>query len=65
MANKAKRRLYSPRISEDLIPCIYRIAKHQEKPMTQVVDSILRQPVLELAEEISPSEKGGENIGNR
>ena len=34
--------MYSPRISEDLIPLIYRRAKANKKPMTKVVDKILR-----------------------
>ena len=34
--------MYSPKIKEDLIPTLYQLAKTQEKPMTQVVDEILR-----------------------
>lgn len=34
--------MYSPKISEDLIPELYRISKEIEKPMTKVVDEILR-----------------------
>lgn len=34
--------MYSPRIKEDLIPVLYKLAKQEEKPMTQLVDEILR-----------------------
>jgi len=34
--------MYSPRISEDLIPILYRLAQLHNKPMTQVVDTLLR-----------------------
>lgn len=35
--------MYSPRIAEDLIPALYRIAKAREMPMTRLVDEILRK----------------------
>jgi hypothetical protein len=38
--------MYSPRIKNDLIPLLYRIARHEGKPMTRIVDEILR-PVIE------------------
>lgn len=38
--------MYSPKIKEDLIPYIYKIAKQQKKPMTKVVDEILRRRVI-------------------
>jgi len=41
--------LYSPKIAEDLIPVLYRIAKAKRKPMTQVVSEILKDA---LAQEI-------------
>lgn len=34
--------MYSPKIREDLIPVLYRIGKEEQKPMTKVVDEILR-----------------------
>jgi hypothetical protein len=37
--------MYSPRISEDLIQPLYRIAKHEGKPMTRLVDEILRPEI--------------------
>jgi hypothetical protein len=38
--------LYSPKIKEDLIPRIYRLARHNGTTMTKVVDQVLR-PVIE------------------
>ena len=35
--------MYSPRIKEDLIPVLYKLAKQEGKPMTQLVDEILRK----------------------
>jgi hypothetical protein len=43
--------MYSPKIKEDLIPIIYRLAKEQGKPMTQVVDEILRKELADLIQE--------------
>lgn len=34
--------MYSPKIREDLIPLIYKLGKAERKPMTKVVDAILR-----------------------
>ena len=34
--------MYSPKIKEDLIPVLYKLAKHEGKRMTQLVDDILR-----------------------
>ena len=33
--------IYSPKISDDLIPILYKIGKRERKPMTQVVDDFL------------------------
>jgi hypothetical protein len=33
---------YSPKIREDLVPVLYRLGKEERKPMTRVVDQILR-----------------------
>ena len=38
--------MYSPKIKEDLIPVLYKFAKRQGKPMTRVVDSILRKHLM-------------------
>jgi hypothetical protein len=33
---------YSPKISEDLIPILYKIGKKENIPMTKVVDKLIR-----------------------
>lgn len=35
--------MYSPKIAEDLIPSLYRLAKDRKMPMTRLVDGIIRQ----------------------
>ena len=49
--------MYSPKISKDLIPDLYKISKEIEKPMTKVVDDILRNYILiyEKHNSISPT----------
>jgi hypothetical protein len=37
--------IYSPKISEDLIPVLYRIGKREKKPMTKIVDGFLRDAI--------------------
>jgi hypothetical protein len=33
--------MYSPKINEDFIPALYRLAKERKKPMTQLVNEII------------------------
>lgn len=40
--------MYSPKIAEDLIPRLYRLKKRLDKPMTEIVDSILREELTEM-----------------
>jgi len=35
--------MYSPKIQEDLIPRLYRLAKSKKVPMTKLVDKIIRE----------------------
>ena len=55
--------MYSPKIKSDLIPMIYKIKQAQDgKPMTKIVDEILRPAVQKLHETVvkySSTEKGG------
>jgi hypothetical protein len=37
--------MYSPHIRDDLIPLLYRLARQEGKPMTRLVDEILRAEV--------------------
>jgi hypothetical protein len=48
--------MYSPKISEDLIPVLYRLGKKQAKPMTKVIDGILRFNLNGNGHVITPDE---------
>ena len=37
--------MYSPKIREELIPVLYKIGKLENKPMTRVVDELLRYAI--------------------
>lgn len=39
--------MYSPKINENLIPVIYRLAKEQKKPMTKLVNEIIEKALKE------------------
>ena len=47
--------MYSPKIRNDLVPSLYRIAKHEGKPMTQLVDEILRPKIERRIQELDQS----------
>jgi hypothetical protein len=47
--------MYSPRIRNDLIPLLYRIARHEGKPMTRLVDEILRPEIERRIQQIEQS----------
>ena len=37
--------MYSPKIKENLIPILYKLAKQEQKPMTKLVDEMLRAEI--------------------
>ena len=46
--------MYSPKIKEDLIPVLYRLGKQKGKPITKLIDEILRKELagtLQLEED--------------
>ena len=45
MAKEKGGRMYSTKLRDDLIPLIYRLARQEGKPMTRLVDDILRAEV--------------------
>lgn len=49
--------MYSPKISPELIPILYITAKRNKKPMTKIVDSILREHLLRTSidSQVNPS----------
>ncbi len=44
--------MYSPKIKEDLIPVLYKLAKHEGKPMTRLLDEILRSELRKRGWEV-------------
>ena len=52
--------MYSPKISEELVPVLYRLAKERRMPMTHLVDDLIRQALAsvglpELSSESEPT----------
>ena len=45
------KKMYSPKISEELIPIIYTKAKESKKPMTVYVNDIIREHLSEKVED--------------
>ena len=39
--------MYSPKVSEDLVPQLYKLAKEQKRPMTKVLDELIRDKLVE------------------
>ncbi len=37
--------MYSPKVKENLIPILYKLAKQEGKPMTALIDEILRAEI--------------------
>jgi len=55
--------MYSPKIKPDLIPMLYRIKQARGgKPMTKIVDEMLRPAVLTLHESLSVCESESTKI---
>ena len=48
--------MYSPKIKKDLIPVLYKLAKQEGRPMTQLVDEILRKELTKRGCEICRDE---------
>lgn len=45
--------MYSPKISEELVPALYRWAKEQKMPMTRLVDGILREALADRSQSVN------------
>ena len=39
--------MYSPKLREDLIPQLYKLAKEQKRPMTKILDGLIRDKLIE------------------
>ena len=46
--------MYSPRIQDDLITVLYRLARQEGKPMTRLVDEILRAEIEQRCNQGDP-----------
>jgi len=44
--------MYSPKIQEDLIPKLYQLKEKTGKPMTKIVDDLLRQEIEKLLRQL-------------
>ena len=53
--------MYSPRISEELIPALYKIAQSEQKPMTTLVSEMIRK---ELKRRMTNESKRGLEHGS-
>ena len=45
--------MYSPKINEEFIPALYRLAKERKQPMTQLVNEIIGKYLAEQGKEDS------------
>jgi hypothetical protein len=46
--------MYSPKVKEDLIPVLYKLAKQQGKPMTELVDEMIRVEITKRNGQVDP-----------
>ena len=51
--------MYSPRISKELIPKLYEVARALRKPMTQLVNEILKEALARIESSLIEEAKGG------
>ncbi len=42
---RKENKMYSPKIKENLIPILYKLAKQEQKPMTKLVNEMLRAEI--------------------
>ena len=49
--------MYSPKIKEDLIPNLHKLAKQERKPMTKLVVEMLRAEISKRNGQIHPINK--------
>jgi len=56
--------VYSPKISEDLIPQLYELANRQGIPMTKIVDQLLRPQVIKTKQIKSQNRRNSHGKNN-
>ena len=57
--------MYSPKISEDLIPQLYQLARRARRPMTKLVDDFLRPQIASSYALFNQSTERSESDGNQ
>ena len=50
--------MYSPKIDEDLLPVLYEMAKTEGRPMTKIVNDIIRKAIAKDSSYESKNKKG-------
>ena len=45
--------MYSPKVKEDLIPILYKLAKQEGKPMTALINEMLRAEIVKRNGQLS------------
>jgi hypothetical protein len=49
--------MYSPKIKEDLIRILYKLAKQEGKPMTALIDEMIRAEIAKRNGQVNQPEK--------
>ena len=59
--------MYSPKIDEDLIPVLHKIAKAESRPMTKIVNDIIREAIAKdtLCRKKKTTARNSQNKGKR
>jgi hypothetical protein len=54
ITGKGDLKMYSPKVKEDLIPILYKLSKQEEKPMTALIDEMLRAEITKRNGQVDP-----------
>jgi hypothetical protein len=50
--------MYSPKVKGDLIPILYKIAKQEQKPMTALIDEMIRAEIAKRNGQVNQTNVG-------
>ena len=50
--------MYSPKVKGDLIPILYKIAKQEQKPMTALIDEMIRAEIAKRNGQVNQTKVG-------
>lgn len=45
--------MYSPKVSEALVPTLYRLAKERKMPMTRLVNGMIRDALVNMSQPVT------------